>query len=317
MISRRGSSKSRCGAEVPEGLPSPEFVNSHTLINKFCPLTEREGERHKSYRVTHFAWLSCSLCITEGMGNSERFTPHYSPLTCRKAAFTLAEVLITLGIIGIVAAMTLPTVINKYQKVETTTKLKRVYSLLTNATQRAINDYGPSQYWDYPIKDEDDGAYLPSSITQDEFFNRYYAPYLKTSKLNQNLLGKSYKVYNFNKQDAGYDGNETGRGTRFRLNDGMCITMWSNNQYFVFTTDLNCEKPPNILGKDVFDIAELYWEGNKTLQSPPRLARIKNEDDRKEAIEECKSDDYVSGNATICFAIFVYDGWQFKADYPW
>ena len=315
------------GTIVPEGLPSPEFVNSLTLINKFCPLTKREGERHKAYRVTpHPSPLTrrkSVIRIIRDVGKA--WFPdtlragfaiaHTAPY--RKSGFTLAEVLITLGIIGVVAAMTLPAVINKYQKVETTTKLKRVYSLLTNATQRAINDYGPSEYWDYPIKEEDESAYLPSSITQDEFFNRYYAPYLKTSKLNQKILGKSYKVHNINGADTGYDNNEVGRGTRFRLNDGMCITMWSNNQYFVFTTDLNCEKPPNILGKDVFDIAELYWEGNKTLQSPPRLARIKNEDDRKEAIEKCKSDDYVSGDATICFAIFVYDGWQFKADYPW
>lgn len=34
----------------------------------------------------------------------------------KKTGFTLAEVLITLGIIGIVAAMTLPTVITNVQK---------------------------------------------------------------------------------------------------------------------------------------------------------------------------------------------------------
>lgn len=38
-------------------------------------------------------------------------------------AFTLAEVLITLGIIGIVAAMTIPTLINNYQKKITVTRL--------------------------------------------------------------------------------------------------------------------------------------------------------------------------------------------------
>ena len=44
-----------------------------------------------------------------------------------KKAFTLAEVLITLGIIGIVAAMTLPTLIGKYQKKQTVTQLKKAY----------------------------------------------------------------------------------------------------------------------------------------------------------------------------------------------
>jgi len=34
----------------------------------------------------------------------------------KKCAFTLAEVLITLGIIGVVAAMTLPVVVSKYRQ---------------------------------------------------------------------------------------------------------------------------------------------------------------------------------------------------------
>ncbi|MBP7212243.1 prepilin-type N-terminal cleavage/methylation domain-containing protein, partial [bacterium] len=45
-----------------------------------------------------------------------------------KTAFTLAEVLITLGIIGIVAALTIPTLMNKSQKQQTVTALKKSYS---------------------------------------------------------------------------------------------------------------------------------------------------------------------------------------------
>lgn len=42
-----------------------------------------------------------------------------------KRAFTLAEVLITLGIIGVVAALTLPSVITNYQKKQTVEQLKK------------------------------------------------------------------------------------------------------------------------------------------------------------------------------------------------
>ena len=42
-------------------------------------------------------------------------------------AFTMAEVLITLGIIGIVAAMTLPALVAKYQKNVTSNRLKKKY----------------------------------------------------------------------------------------------------------------------------------------------------------------------------------------------
>ena len=44
--------------------------------------------------------------------------------TKRKNGFTLAEVLITIGIIGIVAAMTLPAVIGNYKKQEVVSRLK-------------------------------------------------------------------------------------------------------------------------------------------------------------------------------------------------
>ena len=47
-----------------------------------------------------------------------------------KNAFTLAEVLITLGIIGIVAAMTLPTLLNKYNEQVTVTKVNDKSSLI-------------------------------------------------------------------------------------------------------------------------------------------------------------------------------------------
>jgi len=44
-----------------------------------------------------------------------------------KKGFTLAEVLITLGIIGVVASLTIPTLMANYQKVQYVTGLKRAY----------------------------------------------------------------------------------------------------------------------------------------------------------------------------------------------
>ena len=55
----------------------------------------------------------------------------------KKAAFTLAEVLITLGIIGIVAAMTLPTLIANYQKKVVETRLISFYSKINQACRNA------------------------------------------------------------------------------------------------------------------------------------------------------------------------------------
>ena len=60
----------------------------------------------------------------------------------RKYAFTLAEVLITLSIIGIVAAMTLPSLVNKVKYKELETALNKNYSILQQALQRAQIDTG-------------------------------------------------------------------------------------------------------------------------------------------------------------------------------
>lgn len=56
-------------------------------------------------------------------------------------AFTLAEVLITLGIIGIVASLTLPALIQKHQDKELVVRTKKLYSDLSNALVLAQKDY--------------------------------------------------------------------------------------------------------------------------------------------------------------------------------
>lgn len=64
-----------------------------------------------------------------------------------KKGFTLAEILITLGIIGIIAAITLPSVINKYKEKVTLHKLENTYSLLANAYNEALFEYGTPDTW--------------------------------------------------------------------------------------------------------------------------------------------------------------------------
>ena len=59
---------------------------------------------------------------------------------CKKAAFTLAEVLITLGIIGIVAAITIPMLMTKYEKIRNVNQLKKTYSELSQAFKAASEE---------------------------------------------------------------------------------------------------------------------------------------------------------------------------------
>ncbi len=62
-------------------------------------------------------------------------------------AFTLAETLIVMGVIGIVAALTIPNLNNSTGDMEKVTRLKNVYSELNEAYGRAVAKYGPIGTW--------------------------------------------------------------------------------------------------------------------------------------------------------------------------
>lgn len=74
-------------------------------------------------------------------------------------AFTLAEVLITLGIIGVVAAITIPTLIQQHRKQVIETRLKKFYSSVNQAVKLAEVDFGDKKLWYADLagaqKDED------------------------------------------------------------------------------------------------------------------------------------------------------------------
>ena len=106
-----------------------------------------------------------------------------------KVAFTLAEVLITLGIIGIVAALTWSSVIQNYREQQTVAKLKKTYSLLSQAMASAVNEYGTLDTWGLGGGDSPTGA----KILQDQLLT----PYLKIAdyceKQGSCVGGKPYK----------------------------------------------------------------------------------------------------------------------------
>lgn len=88
-----------------------------------------------------------------------------------QVGFTLAEVLITLGIIGVVSAMTIPNLIAKYQKEQTVVKLKKAISILNQAYKLSYDDVGEPSSNDY------------LKFTPKEYINTYWAPYIKISNL--------------------------------------------------------------------------------------------------------------------------------------
>lgn len=96
--------------------------------------------------------------------------------------FTLAEVLITLGIIGVVAAMTMPALIQKNNNRVVETRLKKFYSVINQAILMSEIDFGDKKFWYEDLKNatlDEDGNPIPNTNEAQKWFNKYLAPYMK------------------------------------------------------------------------------------------------------------------------------------------
>ncbi len=96
----------------------------------------------------------------------------YKNLRIKNVGFTLAEVLITLGVIGVVAAMTIPTMMTNYAKHRTETKLVKFYSTINQALRLSVAENGTPEGWIISGK-------TYSYAENVEFLKTYISPYLK------------------------------------------------------------------------------------------------------------------------------------------
>ena len=181
--------------------------------------------RNKSDAKTHRG----KVCYENKKRHTEDNSPKYSvvnrTLLRKKAAFTLAEVLITLGIIGVVAALTLPSLIQNYHEKQRVTQLKKAYSVMQNAFLMAQEEYGDVTDWGLTItntgeKDDDGNDILDNSGTENVM--NILMKYVEKSKIPQN----SYIGY-----VESIDGRqafwpwEVSADKYFYLKDGTMVTM--------------------------------------------------------------------------------------------
>lgn len=95
----------------------------------------------------------------------------FSPLCLnyRKNGFTLAEVLITLGIIGVVAAITMPVVIQKHQEKELAVRIRKLYADVSNALR--LSQVEVDGDIDYSSIFNPNNTNLESAIAFSKYFN--------------------------------------------------------------------------------------------------------------------------------------------------
>ena len=233
-----------------------------------------------------------------------------------KKSFTLAEILITLTIIGVVASLSIPTLTRNIEKQKTVVALQKAYAEFNQAVERAKSEYGDIQTWDF-------------SLNSVEFFDKY---------LNSYLIIKSLTREEFNEQNEikyyEISGKEEKSFAIFRFGDGRFITlpsgahvMQTEHNYYGksfgrkgFIIDINGIAKPNTFGKDVFSFLILeengkvlphYFDDQEEYKPMPNREKLKN--GKSSYNYQCNK----SGRGLWCGALIFLDGWKIADDYPW
>ncbi|MFH0701989.1 MAG: type II secretion system protein [bacterium] len=174
-----------------------------------------------------------------------------------RKGFTLAEVLMSLGIVGVVAAIIMVTVVPKIQDAQFKAKFKTVYSDVAQVTSKIKTDNGNS------LK----GVFTNHNVMRDKF--KQYLNTIKSCDAGQafgncwhNMDGSS-KYLNGTPITTGWGALPT-----IILNNGVLLRFWLGNSNCTSTTysgsiqvcgnidiDVNGFKGPNVVGKDIF----LIW----------------------------------------------------------
>lgn len=203
--------------------------------------------------------------------------------------FTLSEVLITLVILGVIAAITIPTLIANYRREATSAKLKKFYSTLHQVSYRAKSDGKDWIYWaeeSNPISDAINGT---AGVSKG-FAEYYLTPYLNKIAAVENDSAGNLLVFLTD-------------GTKFLVYHSECL-------HFIF--DVNGEKKPNERGRDIFDFLFCSHHSKNNVQKTGVIIPYLygNISSREEALEKCKE------SPVYCSGLLSFDGWEFKEDYP-
>jgi len=163
-----------------------------------------------------------------------------------KNGFTLAEILITLVIIGIIAAFTIPTLFNQTKNNEYITGFKKCYSTIANGIRLA------------QAKDGNDIFVITGEgVEATQNFMRYLKPHLSIVKdcgfsTDSNSCFPNVKYKYLNGEEFGYL-STVGNAYKIRLADGSSVAFlaYESGNINIYV-DINGDKEPNTFGKDTF-----------------------------------------------------------------
>ena len=186
--------------------------------------------------------------------------PENKLLVGKKIGFTIAEVLITLGIIGIVAAMTMPMIINKAERMILAQQFKKMYANLQNTVNLVQAEWG-APYECYWMSDRvNETGYHINQCMQfwDDFLKKMKV--LQTCSRTDYTCHPQYKT----KEQVLADGGEVINNNCamdfscaqfYVLNDGTYLILKNvgvsqHNVFFI--VDINGSKGPNKWGYDIY-----------------------------------------------------------------
>ncbi len=212
-----------------------------------------------------------------------------------KKAFTLAEVLVTLGIIGVVSAMTVPSLMQNHQRKTYVTQLHKVYNELQQASLQYMTDNNAINMKEAGINSDDAAS---------DFIKKYF-------KVVQDCgadVSPCFPEYTLYKRLSG-TANSSWVGKRhFVLASGASVSTYyhpADELLLEFWVDINGQKGPNIIGRDLFG---MYMSVDGVLDDLTTNKFPLSKEERENLFSSsCNSS---SGGLHGCFGKILNDNWE-------
>jgi len=241
-----------------------------------CPKGRRGVKNEMLNRVQHDGYS-----VRSTIKNLSPYSPIALSSSKKKFGFTLAEVLITLGIIGVVTALIMPALISKIQDKVLEVKREKAASTLINAWYQTAASAGSSLIdWNFQQNsgiteadvEADAAECKDESCFIDLELKMYFAMYVPDGlKIIRKSTAKSFKAggsgmpskYTLKTKSENIPANlNWDSGIWFVTEDGVWYLLqiyeneysYANRWHFAYIVDVNGSKKPNAIGKDVFSI---------------------------------------------------------------